>query len=160
MSAVKQAAIGTALWIGDAGSPETFFLVSSAKDFAGPKMKADTIDVTTQDSASGYKEFISSLKDGQEVTFPIEFDPNFVGHNEAATIAGTQAGGLKYLFEQRAKRNMAMVYPTSPFTKMSFVGVVVGFEPDNKVMGSMLGNITIKVSGKPTLGLGSVNGIT
>ena len=160
MSAVKQAAIGTQIWVGDAGSPETFFLVASVKDIAGPKMKADTIDVTTQDSASGYKEFVSSLKDGQEITFPIEFDPNFVGHNESATIVGTQAGGLKYLFEQRLKRNMACVYPTSPFTKMSFVGVVVGFEPDNKVLGSILANVTIKVSGKPTLGLGSVNGIT
>ncbi len=152
---VKRAALGVALWIGDAGSPETFFKVGSIKDVAGPKIKKTTIDVTTHDSLSGYNEFIASLKDGQEVTFPIELDPTSNQHDETPTVIGQNAGGLKYLLEDvNIPRNMKLVIPSSPLTRFSFAGLVTGYEPDLKVLGSIMANITIKVSGKPGLAVG------
>lgn len=151
MSGTAYAAIGSLLWVGDGSSPETFFKVAKVQDIAGPKVKTDTIDVTTHDTDDGYKEFIASLKDGQEVTFPCVFDPNEASQNESATIPGTQAGGLKYLLEQRVKRNMRLVMPTSPSTRFAFVGLVVGFEADMKVSGALMAAVTIKVSKKPLL---------
>jgi len=156
--ALKQAAIGCQLWIGDGGSPEQFFAVPSCGDFTGPKKKTSTIDTTTHDSDSGYMDFISSLKDGGEVPFPIEFDPNDIAHNETATVAGVNAGGLHYLFEQRVKRNMRVALPTSPATRFRFLGLVTGLDADLKVKGSIKSNVIIKVSGKPTLELGTGNG--
>lgn len=158
MSAVKYAAIGTELWIGDGASPETFFKYASIGDIMGPKMKADTIDVTTHDSTGGYKEYIPSLKDAQEITFPIKLDPNLSDHNETATVAGVNAGGLKYLFEARVRRNMSLVYPTSPTARFDLSGQVIGYEPDAKVTGDLAGNIVVKVSGKPTLRSGLATG--
>lgn len=153
--AKKQAAIGCQLWIGDGGSPEQMFLVPSCGDFAGPKKKMSTIETTTHDSSDGYMDFISSLKDGGEVPFPIEFDPNDPAHNETATVPGTNAGGLHYLFESRDKRNMKVVLPVSPSTRFVFLGLVTGIDGDFKVKGSIKSNVTIKISGKPTLELGS-----
>lgn len=153
---VPYAAIGTQLWVGDGNaSPETFFQMARLKDVAGPKMKADTIDVTTHDTSDGYKEFISSLKDGQEVTFSIVMDPNLATHNETATSVGVTPGGFKYLFEARVRRNMRLVMPTSPTTRFRFVGVVTGFEADLKVLDAIMAAVTIKVSGKPTLEAGT-----
>jgi len=152
------AAIGTQLWIGDGGSPEMFFRVARIGDVAGPKSKVDTIDVTTHESAlqaAPYKEYIASLMDGQEVTFPLVWDPGDDTHSETATSVGTNAGGLKYLMEQRAIRNMRLAYPTSPATRTRFVGFVTGYEPDLKVTGHMAANVTIKVTGKPTLEAGT-----
>ncbi len=150
----KQASIGTELWIGDAGSPETFFLVPSVGDIAGPKKSVATIDVTTQDSPQGYDEFISSLKSGGEVTFPIQLDPNAIEHNNTATVVGTNAGGLHYLLEQRVKRHMRVAIPTSPATRFSFLGLVTGIAGDFKVKGSTMSSVIVKVSGPPTLEAG------
>lgn len=152
----KTAALGVQLWIGDGGSAEQMFQYGGLKDVAGPKVKKTTIDVTTHDSTGGYNEFIASLKDGQEVTFPIELDPTSNQHDETPTVVGVNAGGLKYLLEEvNNPRNMKLVLPTSPTTKISFGGLVTGYEPDLKVLGSIMANITIKVSGKPTLAVGS-----
>jgi hypothetical protein len=158
------AALGTQLWIGDAGSPETFFRVGRVQDITGPKDKTDIIDVTTHDASplnggDGYKEFICSLQEGQQVTFPMTLDPNAVEANEAATIVGTQAGGLKYLKNQRAVRNMRLAMPmVSPVCRVRMKGLIVGFEHSFKVTGAIEAMVTIQVSGKPTLEAGTGSG--
>jgi hypothetical protein len=152
--AVKQSAITTALWIGDGGSPETFFMVPSVGDVAGPKKSVTTIDVTTQDSPEGYDEFIYSLKSGGTVAFPLEFDPNAIEHNGTATVAGVNAGGLDYLLENRVKRNMRVALPTSPAMRFGFLGLVTGLDGDFKVKGSVKASVMIKISGPPTLEAG------
>ena len=154
MAAKKYPAIGTKLWIGDAGSPETFFSVASCGDFTGPKKKRDLLDATTHDTDTtdgGYKEFITSLKDGQETTFPIWLDPNEATHNNTPAAVGSHCGGLDYLFETGARRNMYLAYPVSPAAMVQFAGIVTGLELDAKVAGGLMGNVTVKVTGRTTL---------
>jgi hypothetical protein len=164
MSGTAFAALGTQVWIGDGGSPtETYFKVGRVQDVSGPKDKTDIIDVTTHDSATvnggdGYKEFIASLQDGQQITFPLVLDPNESTHNETATVVGTNAGGLKYLKNLRVRRNMRLVMPmVSPMCRVRLVGIVVGFELDFKVTGALMASVTIQVSGKPTMEQGGAN---
>ena len=159
-SPIPKAAIGTQLWIGDDESPEYFTRVGRIGDVSGPNVTADTIETTTHDTEDlegGYKEFITSLKDGGEVTFPIMFDPTSEEHNESATDPGVAAGGLKYLIESREKRNMRLVLPSSPKYRLSFKGVLTQWGGDFKVQGAMMANITIKVSGRPVLEVGIGN---
>lgn len=162
MSSTLYAALGTQLWISDGGSPETFFRVARVGDMTGPQSKAETIDGTTHESAlqdAPYREFVTSLLDGGDVAFPIMLDPAEVSQVESATIVGTRAGGLKYLLEQRQRRNHRIVFPfTSPVARIRYVGLVTGFVPDMKVTGMFMANITIKVSGKPTLEIGTAQG--
>jgi hypothetical protein len=60
----KYAAQNTYLYIGDAGSPtETFFKVAFLQDISLPKVKADTLDVSTQDETDHYHDWLSTMID-------------------------------------------------------------------------------------------------
>lgn len=158
---VPKAAIGMQLWIGDDGSPETFFRYGRVGDVSGPNRTTDTFETTTHDTEEledGYKEFEASLKDGGEFTFPIMFDPISDHHNDAATEVGVTGGGLMYLQDSRAKRNMRFVLPSSPKTRFAFKGLVTNIAGDFKVTGPMMANVTLKVSGKPVLEVGTGDG--
>lgn len=158
MSATKWQAQGTKLYIGDAGSPEQYFAVDHIQDFTLPQSKADQLDVTCQDETTHYYDWLSTLIDGGEISFPIVFDPTCITHNETATVAGTNAGGLKYLLENRLKRNMRIELPTTPTTRFRLVGTVSFFGGDAKVKGALMENVKIKVSGKPILETGTGSG--
>jgi hypothetical protein len=156
----KYAAQNTYLYIGDAGSPtETFFKVAFLQDISLPKVKADTLDVSTQDETDHYHDWLSTMIDSGEATFPIVLDPNDITQNETATVVGTNAGGMKYLLDQRARRNMRFEFSyTSPVTRLRFVAIVTGFAADAKVKGNLAATITIKVVSKTTLEVGTGTG--
>lgn len=158
---IPAAAIGMQLWVGDGESPETFLRIGRIGDVSGPNRQTDTFETTTHDTEEledGYKEFEASLKDGGQFTFPIMFDPLSEHHNDSATVPGTEPGGLMYLQDSREKRNMRFALPTSPATRFAFKALVTGIDGDFKVGGAMGANVTLKVSGKPTLQLGTGSG--
>lgn len=152
---VKWAAKGTKLFIGDAGSPEDYFAVKQQQDFTLPQVKAAQLDVTCQDDATPYLDFISTTLESGEIAFPVVFDPTDITHNETATVAGTNAGGLKYLIEQRVTRNMRIELPTTPVTRFRFTGNVSGFAGDAKVKGALMETVKIMIRGKATLEVGT-----
>lgn len=137
------AGIGTLLKVGDGASPEVFSAVAKVSSISGPNMTAETIDVTSHDSANYYREFISGLKDGGEVKFDIFFSPSEATH-------GTATGLLKF-FEDRAVKSWKIEFPVSPVKTWAFAGVVTAFENQAPVDGAITAAVTIKVSGKPTL---------
>lgn len=47
-----------------------------------PGISFDTVDVTTNTSANGFREFIPGLADGGEVTFTINFHDDEAAHQE------------------------------------------------------------------------------
>jgi len=156
------AALGIQLWVGDDNSIETFFKVARVGDVSGPQEKVDTIDATTHQSAENpdgpYREFILSLIDAGTATFPIMLDPAEESQNEAPTIVGVQAGGLRYLMKNRLRRNMRMVFPfTSPEARVRMFGGVTGMNFDGKVAGMLMYTVTLKLSGPATLEAGSGN---
>jgi hypothetical protein len=165
MATTPYAALGTQIWVGDGGSPDTFFKVARVQDIQGPKVKTDLIDVTTHDAAlvdggDGYKQYIGSLKDGQQITFPVVLDPNDITQNETATVVGTNAGGLKYLCEQNAIRNCRIAFPqVSPTCRIRLKMLFTGFDFEAKVTGSVMATLTAQCIGKPTLEVGSGSGV-
>lgn len=158
--ATKYAAQNTFLYIGDGATvSEAFFKVKFLQDIALPKEKADILDVSTQDETDHYHDYISTMIDGGECSFPIVLDPNEPTHNETPGVEGVNAGGLKWLMDNRARRNMRFEFSyTSPVTRIRFAGVVTGMAGDAKVKGNLAANVTIKVMGKPTLEVGTGTG--
>ena len=72
--ATAWAAMNTYLSVLDTSvSPQVYVRIAKCDSISGPKIKRDTIDVTTHDNTDDYKEYIGSLKDGQEVTVGIVF---------------------------------------------------------------------------------------
>jgi len=136
-------AFGTLLKIGDGGSPETFTTIAEVTDISGPSLSADTIDVTNHNSAGGYREFIQGLKDAGEVTFTINFIPTESTHNAAT--------GLLKDYEDGTLRNFQLVFPDAGNTTWSFAAVVTGFEPAEPIDDKLAADVTLKISGQPTL---------
>lgn len=148
--ATAWAAMNTFLSMQDVSvSPIVYVRVAKCDDIGGPKLKRDTIDVTTHDNTDDYKEYIGSLKDGQDVTVGLIWDPTDVSHNEAAFSS------VGLAFEDGIIRTWKIVYPTSPSMKWTFQGIVVGFEPSSKVKDALRMNLMIKVTGKPILSQGT-----
>jgi hypothetical protein len=125
------------------GSPLT--TVANVKSISGPKLSAEQIDVTTHDSSGSYREFVQSFKDSGEVSLNLVYDPS-------DTTQGNSTGLLS-LFNSGAVTAFAISYPmTSPVKKLTFSGIVTGYDWGNAEISSALeATVMIKVSGAVTL---------
>jgi predicted secreted protein len=54
-------------------SDPTFASIAEVNSISGPSLSRDTIDVTSLDSTSGYREFIGGFRDGGEVSLEMNF---------------------------------------------------------------------------------------
>lgn len=129
-------AIGTKLKIGANA-------VTGLKSIGGIQLTADTIDVTTLDSTGEYREFIGGFKDAGEVSASGNFEPGDTT-GQAALLAA---------FESGAVTAFSILFPSAMGAEWSFNGVVTGFATNEDLEDVVTFDATIKVSGKPNLGL-------
>ena len=140
-----RAGIGTLLQMAPTTSPTNFTTIALVGDIGGPSMTAGTYDSTTQDVTDGYKTFITGLKDGGEVTFPLFFDASEATHKDAS-------GGLVDAFNNSLLNYWRIkIADQSPQVNWTFRGVVTKLDFSFPVDGIQKCNATIKVSGKATL---------
>jgi predicted secreted protein len=112
-------AYGSLLQISDdAGNYST---IGEITELTPPAMSRDDIDVTSHSSADGYREFISGLRDGGEVTFKANWLPT------NSTQDGTT--GVLESFNDNANHNWKIILPSTLIT-ITFVGFLTAFEPD------------------------------
>jgi hypothetical protein len=140
-NAVK--AFGTFLQIGDGGGTEAFTTVAEVKSINGLQMSAKQEDVTTHSSGQPWRQFISTLLDAGTV----QFDVNFIPTDATQSYA---AGVLKD-FVNRTRRNYKLVFPDGGSTTWAFPANVQDFKVQAPVDGVLLSQITLKVTGQPTL---------
>lgn len=119
-------------------------IIAQVTNISGPGLSADTIDVTSHDSTSGYREFLQGLKDGGEVTLDLNFDPAGATHKNAS-------GGLVYAYEQGTQDNYALVFPDAATTVWVLPAIVTAFEVGAPMDNKLSASATLKVTGKPTL---------
>ena len=143
MASSATTAFGTLLKLGDGGGSEAFATIAEVKNIKGPKLKMDTIEVTSHSSTSAFREYIAGLLDGGEVTF----DMNWLPANATQSYS---AGVLKDMYN-RTKRNFQLVFPSASPTTWTFAAFVTGFEPDAAVDGALTASLTLKLTGVPTL---------
>ncbi len=133
-------ALGTKLQIGT-DNPVT---VAGLTSIGGLDLSADTIDVTTLDSDGAYREFIAGFKDAGEVSLE--------GYLELETGKGQKE--LYDLFESGAEEQFTILFPNN-MGSWQFRGVVTGFSTGADLEDPLSFSATIKVSGKPTLTVGT-----
>lgn len=139
------AAFGTLLKIGDGATPvEAFTTIAEVKGISGPSLSAETADVTTHSSANYWREFLSTVLDPGEVSFSVNFIPTGATHRDAA-------GGLLNDMKNRTKRNFKVVFSDTGATTWSFSGFVTEFEPEADLEEALQADVTIKLTGAPTL---------
>jgi len=137
-------ALGTLLKIGDGATPtETFTTIAEVTDLGGPSLTLETIDVTSHSSTNGWREFIGGLLDGGEVSFTINYLPANATHDASTGVIADM--------KNRVVRNFTLVFPDSGTTTWTFSALVTGFEPGEPIDSQLTADVTLKVSGEPTL---------
>ncbi|HHV42729.1 MAG TPA: hypothetical protein GXX72_07820 [Clostridiaceae bacterium] len=119
--------------------------IGGLTSIGGIEITADEIDVTTLDSDDGYKEFIGGFKDAGEVTIEGFFD----SENDGQLAMQTS-------LDDGEAEDYKIQFPTKPPTEWNFKAVVTGFSVGNvDVDGNVTFGATLRVSGKPTLTVGT-----
>jgi hypothetical protein len=115
--------------------------VVNVKKVGGPKLSADTEDVTTHDQATAWEELVVTILRSGEVSLDIVYDP--------ATATHGATSGLLAKLQNKTFAQYAVVFPGS--TTWTFNGYSTAFEPDEPVDGALTAKVTLKVTGAPTL---------
>lgn len=135
----RYAGFGVSLAVDD-GLGGGFVDVAQVRDLAGPGLANDTIEVTDRDGG-GWKEFLGGLKDGGEITLDVTYDPAGSTHNATS--------GLVHLYGGALVVSWRITWPDS--TVWTLNGLVTNFEPKAPLADALVADVTIKVSGQPTL---------
>jgi hypothetical protein len=123
------------------GSIRALADIAQVASLSGPNLQAATIDVTTHDSPSAIREFVSGLIDPGEFSGELVFDPNLATHIGLWTDLVNRAGG-----------SFAFHFPTLLAFSMGFEGVVTGFGPiQAQPDGAVTAAFTVKISGAPNV---------
>lgn len=136
-------AFATLLKIGDGAATETFATVAGVHDISGPGMSKTVHDTTVHSAGVNWRLKKGGLKDGGQITFAIHWDPDNSTHDDAT--------GLQSLFEGDDNNNFQVVFPATTDKTWDFDGVVSGFSPTAPVDGLLTADVTIDVSGQPTI---------
>lgn len=128
---------GTAFKRGDGASPEAFTALAEVIDLGGPEMSKDTVDATHMASPSRYREFISGLRDGGEVSVMVNFVPGNTTFANALTD-----------FDADVTRNYQIVWADG--STLEFAGHMTGPAVTQPIDDKMTATFTYKVDGKPT----------
>ena len=143
MASEAISALGTLLQVSDGSATPVYATIAEVKSIDGPGLTADTLETTTHSSTGAWKEFITGLLDGGELSFDINFVPTSAGH-DAET-------GLLKAFTSRQRTGFKLVFPDEDATTWAFDGLVTGFSvsaPTDDFLGA---SVTVKVTGAPNL---------
>lgn len=135
--------IGAGLFRNDPNVDTVYRKVGEVNSIDGPSPTADTIDVSSFDSTSGYREFIAGFKDTGEITAEM----NFTNATYKQALADFNSGDLlNYRIEVEDTVNSYI-----EFSAVN-VGVSLAVPTDDKVSST----ITLKGSGAIVFGDDSV----
>ena len=130
---------GTVFQRGNGASPEVFSAIGEVVSVAGPGLSRDAVDATHYTSPNGYREFISGMRDGGEVSVSMN-------------LTTTNLATLKTDFDADTEVNYKIVETFgSPLKTWAFSGLLTSLEIDRPNEDKVTINATFKISGKPTL---------
>lgn len=113
--------------------------VSEMTTITPPGFSADTIDSTTHDTTTIFREFIKGLVDSGEINLE-----GFFKQADYLTIYTLMA--------TRTLQSVTIIMPTTPSrTKFECNGHVTGMETDDPIDDLIPASYVIKISGKPTI---------
>lgn len=135
-------AYGSTLKLGDGAASEAFTSIAEIQDITPPPLSRDDIEVTSQDSSNGYREFIPGWRDGGEVEFKCNWLPTNTTQDETT--------GILESFNDDVIHHWQIILPGAIKT-ISFSGFLTGFEPDLPLEDKADLAVKIRVTGKPTI---------
>lgn len=133
--------LGIELRIGDGAVSQTFTPIPGCGSFSGPGQTRDTIDTTSHSSTGGYREYISGLRDGGEITFDINW-----------LFGETAQDALADSFDDNATVDWQMYFPMAVEDNLlEFAGFVTNLEWNGPIDAQVTRSCTIKITGPITV---------
>jgi hypothetical protein len=132
----------------DPAGGTAYVAIGQVKDISGPSIARGDIDVSDHDSSDGYREFLPGLVDGGAYTFTIAWDSQNTAH-----LQGVGTGVIGDLEQDGCtlpafQHTLTQCAGTAVWT---FDGYVNGFTMNNPVEGEITADLSVKISGKPTM---------
>lgn len=115
--------------------------IAALTSIDGISVSSDSVETTALDNESGYRSFVTSLKDAGEVSLSGHFD--YTAHNP-----------LLEDFEDGSLDTYTIEFPdvaTTSGTSWTFSAVVTAFSTSAELEDLVSFEATLKVSGRPTL---------
>lgn len=123
----------------ESATPGVFDTIAQVANITPPQSEIDDVEIEELDPVDAYKRFLPGLVDGGEVSLTLNFDGKNTGHQNLLNDHQT-----------RATRNYRVVLPDN--TTWAFSGYVKSFSSSEISAGEVIQvEVTIKISGKPTL---------
>jgi predicted secreted protein len=119
-------------------SSAQYSLIGELIDITGPNMTKETIDVTNKDSVNRFREFLSGLRDGGEITVTCNFVKDAFLH-------------VKQSYMMDILETWIIVLPDTDNTEISFSGTVTSLGMSNPLTDKVSADFTIKISGEITI---------
>jgi predicted secreted protein len=116
--------------------------IASILEISMPEETADTTETTTMDTAGNHRTYMVTLLDGGEVSLTLLFD-----RDDFELFRDDYIG--------RAEQNYEIVLPDSTSTSMEFGGLVTSISVGVPLDDKMVYEVTLKVTGEPTIDSGS-----
>ena len=117
--------------------------IAECNSIDGPEKSLNTIDASHLTSADHYKEFIGGFRDGGEVTL----EGNFYPGDTLGQIA------LSTALDNATVGAFVITFPASTGTTWTFTALVTKFKTGAPLDDKLPFSVTLKISGKPTLGV-------
>ncbi|MDP2365069.1 MAG: phage tail tube protein [Ignavibacteria bacterium] len=119
--------------------------LAEVTNISGPSQTMDTIDVSSHDSPSQYKEFVAGFRDGGDLSL----EGNFIKGDTTGQVA------MHTDFQAGTKRNWIVKMPgwAAGKPQMAGEGLITAFSISYPYEDKISFSATIKVTGKPTLTL-------
>jgi len=125
--------------------------IAEVNSISAVEITLETMDTTTLNSTSGFREFIGTHFSGGDVTLECNYDPSDADGQ----------GGLKADQVAKIVQSFELVFPPETGTTVAFSGVITKWGiGDVKVDGKVGLKVTIKVSGEITVNQLESEGLT
>jgi len=125
--------------------------IGSVNSISAVEITLETMDTTTLNSTSGFREFIGTLYSGGEVTLECNYDPSDADGQ----------GGLKADQVAKLVQSFELIFPAETGTTVTFNGVITKWGiGDVKVDGKVALTVVIKISGEVTVNQTESDGLT
>jgi len=136
-------AFGTQFLMGDGDNPEEFTAVAEVADIQGPNFAKEAIEVTHHGSSNGWRERISGLKDGGEVTLTLNFLPQDPTHD-------VDTGLLSQLYGDDVN-NYQIILPDTDATTITFAAIVTAHTLTEPIDDKLSADVTVMITGEPSI---------
>lgn len=122
---------------------ETFTSIAECRNITGPSMTLGTVETTHMSSTAAYREYIATVLDAGEIGMELNFLP--------ADTTQNQIVGILKDIKSKILRHFKLILTDTAATTWTFYGYVTALSNAASVDGKLTANITIRISGQPTL---------